>query len=736
MNSNFLAITKKNGYPMKKIYLYVTLILLTVHGVYAQESIKNNTPDAKNPVVPGWFADPTLVQFDGIYYIYATTDNEMLGSGAPTLWYSNDFQNWYNYTMEVPSLSDVNLRNFWAPDILQGENGKYYLYFGNCQAGCNIYGYVSDTPYGPWTKLHEDDTPVISHGYPRDGFPSLDAQFFKDDDGKIYAYWGTWVHYNSGFAVGQLNNQTMGAMFDSKNIPLSQTPEPFEAAYMMKRNGKYILMYSGASCHNETYNVRYSYSDSPYGPFTPGQNNPILSTNADKSVHGPGHHSVFQNNDDYYIAYHRHDYPFTAGGLARQICIDSLIFENDSTIRKVIPSHQGINYFTESSVPTDIGFMAKTGASSFYQLKSLDHNYDYLPSYATDNNNATMWKAANSSFPQHLTIDLGKEKTISRIMTQFEFASYYYRYRIEYSVDGEKWEMYADKSQNRTSGSPMIDDKDVNARYLKLTILDTEKTGLYAAVWNIKVFEELFDIPLQLINKPSDDGPGAKSRKEMLVHIDLEGISYSDSLGSIPNKGTVGGNFSKSGEVSIGLDTKEGIRYFNFKNGALTLNSRPVPQRLEWNGAYTVAVWAKNPEVNKVDECLVSWCDRNEWRLANSYNALFYNSGKFGAAAHLDFHFDMPYKIVPEADQWHHIVLTFDGVVEKVYVNGVLNNSQNITLASSVENAKIIIGASDVGENYTGYMSSVQIFDHAFDEKEMVELMNRTKPKAVKRPSE
>ena len=102
----------------------------------------------------------------------------------------------------------------------------------------------------------------------------------------------------------------------------------------------------------------------------------------------------------------------------------------------------------------------------------------------------------------------------------------------------------------------------------------------------------------------------------------------------------------------------------------------------------------------------------------------------------MDFHFDMPYKIVPEADQWHHIVLTFDGVVEKVYVNGVLNNSQNITLASSVENAKIIIGASDVGENYTGYMSSVQIFDHAFDEKEMVELMNRTKPKAVKRPSE
>jgi len=35
----------------------------------------------------------------------------------------------------------------------------------------------------------------------------------------------------------------MDAMSDSKNIPLEQTPEPFEAAYMMKKNDKYILMY-------------------------------------------------------------------------------------------------------------------------------------------------------------------------------------------------------------------------------------------------------------------------------------------------------------------------------------------------------------------------------------------------------------------------------------------------------------------------------------------------------------
>ena len=307
-----------------------------------QIGLSSQSPDAGNPLLPGYFADPTIVEFDGIYYIYATTDNEMLASGAPTLWYSRDLLNWYNYTLDIPSLESINLRNFWAPDIVKGDDGRYYLYFGNCQAGCNIYGYVSSTPVGPWTKLHQDDTPVIGSGFPRRGFPSLDAQFFRDDDGKIYAYWGTWVHYNGGYAVGELDSKSMSRMINGKNIPLEQTPEPFEAAYVLKHKDKYILMYSSASCHDASYNVRYSYADNPYGPFTPGDNNPILSTNADQSVHGPGHHSVLKQGEDYYIVYHRHDYPMTRGGMARQVCIDSMIFENDSTIRKVIPSHRGI----------------------------------------------------------------------------------------------------------------------------------------------------------------------------------------------------------------------------------------------------------------------------------------------------------------------------------------------------------------------------------------------------------
>lgn len=716
---------------MKKALLFITLVICSLFLASAQNGIKANSPGAKNPILPGYFADPTLVKFGDLYYIYATTDNEMLGSGPPTVWYSRDFQNWYNFIMDIPSLASLNLRNFWAPDIMEGEDGRYYLYFGNCQAGCNIFGYVSDSPVGPWAKLHEDDTPVIPVGYPRRGFPSLDAQFFKDDDGKLYGYWGTWVHYNNGFAVGELDNQTMASVSDGANIPIEQTPSPFEAPFALKKNDKYILMYSSASCHDETYNVRYSYSDSPYGPFTPGENNPILSTNDDKSVHGPGHHSVLKIDDVYYMAYHRHDYPMTRGGLARQVAVDSMIFINDSTIKKVIPSHHGIADIEESDVPENIAFGARTTASSSYHLTSAGHDYEYLPSYATDNNYATMWRASDNSFPHNLTIDLGSVKPVKRVMTRFRFAHYYYQYTLEYSRNGRNWTLFADRSENRIPGSPMIDDNDVRARYIRLTVHGTEMTGLYAALWNVEVYSSLFDIPLNLVNSPSMEGPGVPSSREMLFGFDLKDAGYDDPLTALPNIGTTGGSFSKQGEVSVTLE-EEGVKAIDFSRGALVLEGVPVPQSLAWNGSFTVSTWVKSPEVPSEGGCLVSWCDRRAFNLATSWNALFYNSGHYGAAGHNDGHYDMRYKNVPEANQWHHIVLTFDGVVEKIYVNGVLDNSQVMTLASQVDNATFRVGASERGEHFTGYMASMRMYDYALTQEDIIELMNQTNPKAGK----
>jgi hypothetical protein len=89
----------------------------------------------------------------------------------------------------------------------------------------------------------------------------------------------------------------------------------------------------------------------------------------------------------------------------------------------------------------------------------------------------------------------------------------------------------------------------------------------------------------------------------------------------------------------------------------------------------------------------------------------------------------MKFNKVPEANKWHYIVLTFDGVVEKIYVDGVLDNSQNMLLSSAIDKAKIIIGGSDIGENFSGFITSLRLYDYALSQENLLQLMKETKPK-------
>jgi len=168
---------------------------------------------------------------------------------------------------------------------------------------------------------------------------------------------------------------------------------------------------------------------------------------------------------------------------------------------------------------------------------------------------------------------------------------------LEYSTNGKKWAVYADRSDNRVSGSPMIDDKEVEARFLRLKVLGAEKTGIYAAVWNIKAYGSSFDIPLGLVNKASEAGPGAASKREMLLGFEINKKNKAENLSSLPNLGTLGGNFTLRGEVSLGTDDL-GVQALEFTRGSLVLDV-PVPQSLAWNGSFTVATWGRNPKESR-----------------------------------------------------------------------------------------------------------------------------------------
>ncbi len=678
-----------------------------------------------NPILPGYFADPTVKKFGDTYYIYSTGDGIKLASGQPQVWISKDFVNWYNYELKISLPRGLN--NCWAPDVVHAQDGKYYYFMGNCERGCNIYGYVSDSPMGPFTPFNNGKA-VIPAGIPKKGFPSLDAQMLVDDDGSVYSYFGTWCSSFGGIGFVQIDPNDMHTILKTSQIPMAEVPKAFEASYPMKRNGKYFLMYSAGDCRLSSYAVHYSVSDKPEGPFTPGKNNPILATTADGTVDGPGHHSVLQEGDAYYIVYHRHDNPHSTNGEFRQVCVDKMIFSDSVTIEKVVPTNSG-SFFTDKN-PTNLALSASATASSFYHLVSnptpyskTGYDYSYVASNAVDDNNGTLWKAASSSLPQTLTVDLGKVQDIKRIMTQFEYPTFYYQYKLEVSTDNRKWVLFSDKTTNRRAGSPMIDDKLASARFVRLTVTGTEKTGVLPAVWNIKVYDTLFETPA-FENEEALEGPGLPSTKSLLVDFKVDAFKEGATLTQVPNKGKLGGVFDVEGKAVV--STIDGVKSVLFDGKSFFKLSEKAPVNMNWNAPFTAAVWVYNPTI-EMGEGLLAWNSRDNM-LQGSYAALFYGTGNYGAVAHGDGAVDLHYKGVPEKGQWHHIVVSFDGALENVYVDGKLNTQ--LPLSLYVERGDIFVGSSGADwENFSGSIASARLYDKSMPLEEVVKLMNTTNPK-------
>ena len=86
-------------------------------------------------LVPGYFADPTIRKFGDTWYLYATTDGIKLASGDPQVWVSKDFKNWCNYRIELPNRKTEDV---WAPEVVEGPDGRYYYYFSSRITSYNV----------------------------------------------------------------------------------------------------------------------------------------------------------------------------------------------------------------------------------------------------------------------------------------------------------------------------------------------------------------------------------------------------------------------------------------------------------------------------------------------------------------------------------------------------------------------------------------------------------------------
>ncbi|HTK21762.1 MAG TPA: family 43 glycosylhydrolase [Mucilaginibacter sp.] len=293
----------------------------------------------KNPITGGYFADPTIIKEKGVYYIYATIDP--WGGDELGVLETKDFKTFVQRHLNWPTKKACTSptsgdSKVWAPSVRKAPNGKFYMYVA---VGSEVWAGVSNSPLGPWKNAKADNTPLVKgHDYP--GVHNIDPDCFIDDNGQAYLYWGSGFNWVNGHCMAVKLKKDM-VTFNGKPIDITP-PHYFEAPHMVKRKGLYYLMYSYGKAIDASYQVRYSTSKTPMGPWVEGPNDPILSTSADSTTYGPGHHTVFKENGQYYILYHR-IYPQKKDYVLRQLCIDSMNFDANNNILKIKP--KGVKSF-------------------------------------------------------------------------------------------------------------------------------------------------------------------------------------------------------------------------------------------------------------------------------------------------------------------------------------------------------------------------------------------------------
>lgn len=698
---------------MKNMKIKSTIVFISISLLLCCSAIAGQKQDKKiatgNPILPGYFADPTVKKFGDTYYIYATTDGSGAGFGPAQVWMSKDFKNWILRPMNWPTSHWI-----WAPDVRLGDDGKYYMYY--CQP-CTIHAGVADTPVGPWKNLLGSEDAVLIPDRLVHNVITLDAQSFQDTDGSVYLYWGTWGIYKGfGCGAGKLGKDGK-TLTELTLIPNTQAKDFFEAPFMLKRGDKYYFMYSSGSCHDETYRIQYAVGKSPLGPFEFGKNNPILQTNDDGTVHGPGHHSVLQDGDDYYIVYHRHDNPHSTRGFHRQICVDKMTFDEDGSIEKITPTHTGVPYFSEKKEEPNIAYGAKVTASSFY-------NDAFKPQNIADDDNGTLWKPATCG-EEWIQMDLGKVRPIETIWTQFEYATSYYQYRIETSNDGKRWNLFADRTSNRLAGSPMVDENKTKGRYVRLTVTGNQKNGFFGAVWNLKVFskaptmipkewiEEIYCKENEIKIEP------AQPSKGLLVDINADDYNENQVLANIENR--VGGKFySIKKDTLVSVKTVDGKRAFYFDNEQVYNSDFSLPIRD--SQPYTLDAWILNPDM-KENECVADFTTSHD----ELEKIMFVNGTekRCGVMNHYGWYEDVGYDKLKEWEgKWQHWTVIFDGYMERVYLDDKLISERDIQLM--VKPVKCVSLGRNAEEEwpFSGYIHSLKFYDRALDANELKNINN------------
>ncbi len=301
------------------------MLIRTASPLVAAVLLSLPAPVSSEPLlVPAYednFPDAFVLGHEGDYIAYATND----GINLPML-SSRDLVRW-TAVMDpaapakrrdgMPALAPWVKEGFtWAPEVMRiGDHWLLYYTANHRKKDVQCIGVaVADNPRGPFRDASAQ--PMLCQ-FELGG--SIDANPFRDADGKLYLYWksdgnrvgkGTWIWGQPLSLDGlSLSGAPVGLVSDD----LKWENKLVEAPTMVRSPTGYAMFFS-ASYYGwnpdqrlSPYAMGYATCSEPLGPCTDAPENPILFSYKKRELgclSGPGHQSIFEAGGRSFITFH------------------------------------------------------------------------------------------------------------------------------------------------------------------------------------------------------------------------------------------------------------------------------------------------------------------------------------------------------------------------------------------------------------------------------------------------
>lgn len=428
-------------------------------------------------------ADPAVVKFRGVYYLFVTRS---LG-----YWYSYDLLRWH----------------FIRPE-------KWYFQGSNAPAAFNYKDsvlYVTGDPSGNMSILYTDNpmkgdwkaVPAILNDL-------QDPALFIDDDGQAYVFWGSSNVYP---VRGRKLNREKRFLPEGDIVPLFGIDmakhgwERFgenhsdtvlggyiEGPWLTKHNGKYYMQYAAPGTEFNVYADGVYIADHPLGPYTYAPNNPV-SYKPGGFMNGAGHGSTVVGPGGNYWHFASMSLSYNVNW-ERRLCMFPAFFDAEGLM--YVDTNFGDYPHYAPAAPGKHGQFTGWMLLSYRKpVRASSFTGSYTAERVTDEDVKSFWVAASNDATQTLEIDLEAPATVYAVQVNYfdyrtnlygRAENLHYRYTVEGSLDGDTWFTLVDRSQSflDTPNDYVQVDTPARARYVRYRNIEVPVPHL--AISDLRVF--------------------------------------------------------------------------------------------------------------------------------------------------------------------------------------------------------------------------------------------------------